>query len=733
MKFRLTDFARELRSDIESVRIVPALSAGLTSGLGLLIAQIAFASYMFSGPLASYASQGVGLVLFGNFAACLVIALMGGFRGTIAGLSPALVVGMAVIISTMEASADALFVSVYAALMLSAVLTGICCLLIGGFHCSRLVRFIPYPVSAGFVAGIGGAVCLAAMSLMGTDLTLWLIPTLLEPSSFWRWSPGVAYGFILYWVMKRWRNPLILPISVVFAVGAYYLALGMLDISSTEARASDLLLTGTATDNLWPALMVGGLPQVEWIAVAQQLPNMLALAVVAFVAIVMNIAGLEVATKQELDWDREFTSGGLASLMAGLGGGTVATIIVPASLRSKLFGADTRLTGMVAASVIGVALFVGDEMLQWVPTPLVGGILVFAGLGMLEEGLIRPCRRLPRSEFAIIVLICITIIVFGLLEGVGIGMLAALVFFAIRVSRDDPVESRFTLRDQQSKKVRALPYRAILREQGGRTHVYSLRGYIFFGSIGSLADELREMLREPIPPECLMFDFTGISGCDYSALYVFSQTIEAADAAGVQVVLSATPAPLRRAFRLNLPTSVYAKVLIEPNADRALECCEEAVLEAWQVRAKQEASSRTTLLERAAGDLEIHLERQIRFEALIDELGEWLGTHEYAAGETIDSADAPGGELKLLIFGRVSACKADGVRLCQYVPGDVIGAMAFDQAGVATIVVEESCRIMTVTMQARAWLEQHRQALAMRLYAYLVDSIVQGKTGPGAQ
>ena len=36
----------------------------------------------------------------------------------------------------------------------------------------------------------------------------------------------------------------------------------------------------------------------------------------------------------------------LASAVAGLGGGTAASLIVPASLRSKLFGAATRLTGV---------------------------------------------------------------------------------------------------------------------------------------------------------------------------------------------------------------------------------------------------------------------------------------------------------------------------------------------------------------------------------------------------
>ncbi len=80
-----------------------------------------------------------------------------------------------------------------------------------------------------------------------------------------------------------------------------------------------------------------------------QIPNMLALMLVAFISIIMNIAGLEMATNQELDWDREFRVTGLASMLAGLGGGTVATIVVPASLRSKLFGAATRMTGVVAA------------------------------------------------------------------------------------------------------------------------------------------------------------------------------------------------------------------------------------------------------------------------------------------------------------------------------------------------------------------------------------------------
>ncbi len=389
------DIASELRADILSDKVVPALFAGLTSGLGLLVAQIAFGSFIFSGALAPYSSQGIGLVLFGNFAACLVIALAGGFRGAISGLSPALVLVMALIGSTMDAGGEALFVTTAGALILSAMATGVCCVVIGHFRLSNLVRFIPYPVAGGFVAGIGGAVCLAAMSMMGAEPDWRTIPALLEPAALWKWGPGAAYGIALYLSMKRWRNALILPVSVAIVVGAYHFVLATLDISGEEARAAGLLFKSTADGSLWPALGIADLAHLDWAAMASQIPNMLTLLLIALICVIMNFAGLELVANHELDWDREFRAAGVASLVAGLGGGTVACTVVPASLRSKLLGATTRLTGIVAALVIGGALLLGDGMLELIPIPLVGGILFFAGSGMLDEGLLRSCKRLP--------------------------------------------------------------------------------------------------------------------------------------------------------------------------------------------------------------------------------------------------------------------------------------------------------------------------------------------------
>ena len=721
----LQDFASDLRADFLSAKTVPALSAGFTSGLGLLVAQVAFGSFIFSGPLAPYSSYGIGLVLFGNFAACLFIALACGYRGAISGLSPALVIVMAMIGSSMDIEGDPLFVTTAITLIIGAVATGLCCLLIGHYRLANLVRFIPYPVAGGFVAGIGGAVCLAAMSLMGAEFDWQAIPALVEPPLLWKWSPGAVYGIALYLAMKRWSNVLILPVSVAVAGTAYHLTLSGLGISGDAARAEGLLLTSTADGSLWPALSPVDLVQVEWAAIVTQVPHILTLILVAFICVIMNFAGLEIATNQELDWDREFQVTGTASVIAGLGGGTVATIVVPATLRSKLFGATTRLTGIVAALVIGSALLLGDEMLELVPSPLVGGILFFAGLGMLDEGLVKSRKWLPWSEFGIILLIFIAITSIGLIEGVGIGMIATLIFFTVRLSRVDLIESRFTARDCESNKARSVPDRAILLEQGERVQAYRLRGYVFFGSVSPLADHLRQSLSSASRPACLILDFSAVSGFDFSAVYVLSRFLQTANAAGVRVVLSGLSEVLRAGIERNLPTAIYTELLVERNVDRALERCEDIVIDAWNAETGKTDEKRAALLDHTVEDLERYLEDQIHFEDLVEDLRYWLKPRQYSVGEALAKKGTRQDGLQLLLSGRASGYDSTGKRLYQYAPGDAIWSKGSSSDKTTSVLADEPCQTMVLTKVDRDWLEEHEERLALKLYRYLFNKRIQ--------
>ncbi len=724
----LCNLASELRADIVSTKAVAALTAGLTSGLALLVAQIAFASLIFSGPLAPYSSQGVGLVLFGNFAACFVIALTGGFRGAIAGLSPAVAIVMAQIGATMGAVGDTLFVTTAFALMIGAVAAGTFFLAIGKSRLFNLVRFVPYSVGGGFVAGIGGVVCLAAMSLMGAEMDWHAIPALVSPPTLWKWIPGAALGIVLYFAMKRWGRPLILLVGVIAVVVVYHLVLVLLGISGDAAQEAGLLLTSTSETSLWPSLGPADLALVDWTAIALQLPALLMLVLVALIVVIMNLAGLEIAADQDLDWNREFKATGLATVLAGIGGGTVASMIVPASLRSKLFGAATRLTGIIAALVIVGTLFMGDGMLQLVPVPLVGGILFFAGLGMLDEGLVRSRRRLPWTEYGVIVLIAGITVVFGLFEGVATGMLSALVFLAVRLSRVDLIASSFTLRERSSTKARSVPDRVILQEEGERVLVWQLRGYAFFGSAYTLADQLKETLNGDARPACIVLDFTDVSGFDFSAVNVLARFLRSARVAGVTVVLSAPSEQVRTGLDRNLSPSELKALRIEPNLDRALEHCEEIVIEDWGANTGWGDEQRSTVLERAAADLDNQLEQRTRFEELINKLRSWMSPCRYAAGEALAGPGTLSSGLQLLTSGRASAHGVAGTRIRQYSPGDAIWPVDPAKDEALMVSADASCTTMVLTPDARRRLEKHDQPLALMLYRYLLAERFQGET-----
>ena len=717
MSSYLGTLTKELGADIRSGKLLSAVSAGVTSGMSIVAAKIANAVLIFAGPLAAFASEGIGLVLFGTFAACLIIALASGYRGAISGLSSTLVISMALIGANLEVDGRALFATTVAALVIAAVVTGAICFLVGQYRWSHVVCFVPYPVAAGFVGGIGGVICIAAFSVMGAPLRGADLSALFDGVTVWQWAPGLVYGCALYLVTRRWSQLLILPISIVFVVVACHMALFAVGMTGEEARAAGFLLKSTVEGGLWPSIMPGDLALVDWSAVAGQIPAMLALILVALICVVLNISGLELAVNRKLDWDKELRATGMATLVSGMGGGTVSTYVVPACVRSELFGASTRLTGIFTALVVGFALLMGDQMLELAPTALIGGMLVFAGAAMLDQGLIQCWKRLPRREYAITVLMFFIIVGFGLLEGAAFGIVATLVLFAIRVGKVESIEAQFTLRERQSNKARPVTDHAILRTEGDRVQGYSLRGYIFFGSVVSLTSRLMRAFTGSSPPAYVLLDFSAVSGVDFSAVNVIGRFLQQVEAAGARIVLCGVSDPLGAGLKRVLAPSSFSHLFIESDEDRALERCEDLIIADWKANAETESEQRGALLGELSNDLERYLDRQIQFEELIEDLGEWLRPRGFERGQPLMGPDAAEEGLQLIVSGRATAFDPAGARLYQLGPGDAIWPSGAEGGAV---IADQPCRTMVLTPDARRWLESNREHLAFRLYQYLL-------------
>lgn len=717
-------------AELPSARLAPALFVGSVTGAILVIHSVAIAAIIYSGPLAPFALHGVGMTLFGGIAFCLVIAVTSDIRGVISIPQevPAVILataGATMAVEISGAADEVVYATTVALVVLSGVLTGVCCFGIGALRLAHLFRFFPYPVMSGFFAGTGLLVSLAALGVMSGLVPDWTtLPRFMEADALWKWGPGAAYGLLLFVIMKRLNNLHVAMASFVLATALYHVALVLLDISLDEARRIGLLLSSIADGEMvWPAFHLADLEHVDWGVLASQTPVLLILAVVTVIHVHVALHGMELANGVEFDPNREFARAGVAGTIAALGGCSPGCHSFSLSQPSWHFGADTRLTGILAAAVLALALFFSTGLLQALPLSVIGGMLLSIGLNLLDNWLLAMRKRLSATDFGMVLAIFVTIVCFGFLTGVGIGLFLAVVVFAVRFSQVDVIAAEFSGGDRTSRKLRSIPDRSLLSVHGGRLRGYRLRGYLFFGSVHRAVDRMKQSLEDTPAPTFIVLDFSAVSGIDVSAANALGGFIETAERAGATVFLTAVPRTLDRNLRENLSAEVGDRLELAADMDAALERGEDRILSMFATETPGVRGAAGRLLDLVGSDLEKHLDRQVRFEELMDDLAPWLSLRTYDKHEALAARGAVQEGLQFLVEGRASVHDAEGRRHLEQGPSDTVTRRAAFVECVATVstIAQVPCRTMLLTPAARLELESRDPELSLKLYGFLLE------------
>ncbi len=238
-----------------SERALASITAGVVIGVVEVVLAISFAALVFGGYLAQFLPDGIGLFLVAAAITLAILAWRSGARGVVGSLQGAVVAVLAVVATTTAlhtfGSSNRAFVTVVAMTMVVTVLTGITFLVIGTFKRGNLIRFVPYPVVGGFLAGAGwlllkGGVYVAS----GEEVHLGTIGALVDTETLTHWLPALAFGVILFLAVRLVKRPLVIPI--VLAAGLALFAIGM-------------LVTGSSIDDARTGLWMVGPYRSGWL------------------------------------------------------------------------------------------------------------------------------------------------------------------------------------------------------------------------------------------------------------------------------------------------------------------------------------------------------------------------------------------------------------------------------------------------------------------------------------
>ncbi len=578
---------RDLKNDFKPNILLPSITAGLVAGIITISIEISLAALIFSGNLNQFLAGGIGLMLFGAFAVGITVTLTTSLPGMIAlpQDTPAAIMGLvaaAISASMAGQEPNAVYFTIVAAMSLTSILTAIFFLGLGWFKASGFVRYIPYPVVGGFLAGTGYLLSTGAFGVMvDVPLTLANLPLLFTAENMIIWVPGLIFAVTLLILLRRWNHFLITPGALVMATVLFYGCLFVAGIPVSEGSSRGWLLGPFPSGGLYQPLTLSSLGLINWGVILQNIDQIATILVLSIIALLLNASGLEVTVKQDVDLNRELQAAGWANLVGGLGGSSVGYQALGLSVLTHRLKAKSRLVNLISGLLCGLALFFGASLISYFPRPVLGGMILFLGLSFLTEWLIDARRVLPFLDYVLVWVILTIIATVGFLQGVAAGILIAAILFVISYSRINAIKTTLDGSIYHSKVDRPKAHRDILHQRGAEIFILRLQGYIFFGSIQNILERTRLRIRDQAsgPLQYLILDFQRVTRLDSSAVFGITRLKQLAEANKILMVWTqVAPEIVSQLERGGLHDQADSTFLIQHALDEGVEWCENQIL-----------------------------------------------------------------------------------------------------------------------------------------------------------
>ena len=714
------------------------LTVGLINGILIIIFQSAYATLIFSGPLSAYLPQGIGIMLFGAAVMGLIMAVGSSFRGTVTAPQDAPSAIMATIAGSIAlsmapaTSTQSMFTTVVMAIALTSIATGLFLLLLGWFNLGNLIRFIPYPVVGGFLAGTGWVLVKGAIGIMAEiPLSPYGIPALFQNGVLMKWLPGVLFAFVLFIAQRRLKHFLVMPILILLGIVLFYIILFATHTSITDAAKLGWLMPRLSGGISWKPLLLTSLDLVSWRGILEQSGNLATIGIISVISLLLNSSGLELIARKEIDLNRELRVTGLANMVSGLGGSATGYISLSLTALGYRLGSRTRISGIVSAGLCAIALLSGAAISTYFPKPLLGGLLFFLGFIFLVEWIYHAWFKLPKAEYFLVVLILITIGMFGFLEGMLLGMLISIVLFAVNYGQINVVKHTLSGKTFHSNVDRAAPYQRFLLENGDKLYILKLQGFIFFGTANNVLEQVKQRIHNPdFPPaQFIVLDFQLVTGLDSSALYSFEKMKLLTEAQHITLVFTSLSPTLQRQFELGGIVSTEKNNLrVFPDLDHGVEWIENQILTALPSSLSEtffEEDDRTFLTNvldyQRPSDETRSIEKDI-----IQKIMRFLEHRHFEAGEYLIHQGNPPVGIFIIKSGRVTAqLEAESgrpIRLRTMSAGTVIGELGvyLGIPATASVVANETCTAFYLSPHRLQEMEENAPKAAAVFHKFII-------------
>ncbi len=480
--------------------------AGLTVAIVALPLSMAIAIASGVSP-----DRGLYAAIIGGF----FVSLFGGSRHQIGGPAGAFIVLVAA--SVERHGVDGL--------MLAVIISGLIMIAAGYLRLGAYIRFIPYPVTVGFTAGIAIIIFASQLSaILGLNLPE------KEPGPF---ADKIAY-------LARFVGTTNYA-ALAIAVGTIALIIalrrlrpgwpGMLIAVTVATLAATLLnlpveTIGSQFGGLPRGLQTPAVPTLSLEKVISVLPDAFAFALLGSIESLLSAVVADGMTGRRHRSNMELIGQGVANIASGLFGGICVTGTIARTATNVRAGATSPFSGMLHAVFLLAFMLIAAPLARFIPLAALSGVLAVVAWSMIEKPAIRALLRSSRGDAVILTVTLLLVVFRDLTEGIVAGFALGAVLFIDRMGRDVAVSP---YDDYNAKREHPIV------NTDPDTIVYRISGAFFFGAastVGSILDRIADRSKN------FVLDLSDVSYIDSSAANVLESTVRRARARHVRVILT---------------------------------------------------------------------------------------------------------------------------------------------------------------------------------------------------
>ena len=655
------------------------IQGGAISGLMAVTFSISNASLVTSGVAPEATSAVIGMSLIGTAVLCTVLGALSGARGLVSIVQdvPGAALGaiLAIVVAERATAGGVSTAEVVVLCLAASVSFALAFFLIGALGVARLMRFVPRPVLAAFLAGMGYLVFVGALGICaGGPVTLQSAPSLLSGVPFTKLLVAVAVAAALFVAMRLLPASIAIAGTVLGAVALFHLAVA---VTGASLSGADWFTQVPETGLPWPPATVTEVRSVDLSILLDHVYAFASMVILGVTAVLINVSALEVNTRTDLRLDKELKILGTGNLVAAGLGGLPGYHGLLATLSAQRIAKPHRSISFIAAGVTLAAFFFGNTILAVLPLPILAGFMLWIGLDLIHEWLIRETRMTRRKDGILIWLIFAAIVVLGPFEGTLLGVLGGALLFVLDYSRLDPVRAEFSGDLFQGAEEMSARRLAALKTHGRKIAIQKIQGFLFFGTAHRVRERIKSLLERKPETRYLILDFEGATGLDATAVMAFQRISDDLEAAGVEAFLTGLPGEVWATLtRSGLETGPGSRFQIHDDLNAGMSAAERAILaETDPDLAVQQAEPVGRILEGILGDAEC-----------ATRLGRYLERLDLKAGETLVTAGEAASDIFFVEDGALDVLAGER-RIRVLGPGSIVGEIAYYQGGTRTATV----------------------------------------------